>query len=77
MTEPRQNTEDALNTSASQNTLSGPAAGHLALVPTWMPLDVTPAANSAGSGGDGISVGVISSQPTAIFVPSNLAISGP
>ena len=77
MTEPRQNVEEALNTSASQNVLSSSAAGHLALVPTWMPLDITPAANSAGSGGDGISMGVISSEPTAIFVPSNTAISGP
>lgn len=77
MAEPRQNAEDALNPSANQNPISSSAAGHLALVPTWMPLDITPASNSAGSGGDGISIGVISSQPTAVFVPSNAAISGP
>lgn len=77
MTGPRQNTEDMNNTGASQNTLSGTAAAHLALVPTWMPLDVTPGINSAGSGGDGISMGVISSQPSTIFVPSNAAVSGP
>lgn len=77
MTEPRQNAEEALNSNAGQNVLSSSAAGHLALVPTWMPLDITPAGNSAGSGGDGVSTGVISSQPTAIFMPSNLAIAGP
>ncbi len=77
MTEPRQNTQEALNTSSSQNALSSSAAGHLALVPTWLPLDVTPSANSAGNGGDGISMGAISSQPSAVFVPSNTAMTGP
>lgn len=77
MTEPRQNMQEALTTSGNQNALSGSAAGHLALVPTWLPTDPALAVNSAGSGGDGVSIGVISSQPTAIFVPSNAAIAGP
>ncbi len=76
MAEPRQNMEEPLNVSGSQSVLSSSAAGHLALVPTWLPLGNAPSANSAGSGGDGVSIGVISSQPTAIFVPSNMAIAG-
>jgi hypothetical protein len=77
MADPRQNAYDAASTSTSQNAAPGTSAGHLALVPTWLPLDVAPAANSAGSGGDGVSIGVISSQPTTIFTPSNEAVAGP
>ncbi|MDL2408007.1 hypothetical protein PY650_20535 [Rhizobium calliandrae] len=79
MTETRLTGEDASNTSIGQNVISGTSAGHLALVPTWMPLDIAPSANvnSAGSGGDGIATGVISSNPLAIFTPSNTAIAGP
>lgn len=79
MTETRSLSEDAPNGNVNQNVLSGSVAGHLALVPTWLPLDVVPdtAHNSAGSGGDGISIGTISSSPTAIFMPSNAAIAGP
>lgn len=64
---------------ADQNLAPNVAAGHLALVPTWLPLDVAsgPSYNSAGSGGDGISEGVISSNATAVFMPSNAAIAGP
>jgi hypothetical protein len=79
MTETRPLSEDAPNTSVNQNVLSGSSAGHLALVPTWLPLDVVPDTgyNSAGSGGDGMAVGLISSTPTAVFMPSNAAIAGP
>lgn len=79
MTETRSLSEDAPNTNVNQNVLSSSVAGHLALVPTWLPLDVIPDSgyNSAGSGGDGISVGTLSSTPTAVFMPSNAAISGP
>jgi|AraplaDrversion2_2_1032049.scaffolds.fasta_scaffold00008_182 hypothetical protein len=79
MTETRLTGEDAPNASVGQNVISGSGAGHLALVPTWLPLDVAPAANvnSAGSGGDGIATGLISSNPLAIFVPSNAALAGP
>jgi hypothetical protein len=66
---------NANNTSASQ--ISGTAAGHLALVPTWMPLDIAPEYNSAGSGGDGVMIGTIESMPMGIFTPSNAAIAGP
>lgn len=71
--------EDTPKTSADQNLVSNLAAGHLALVPTWLPLDVAsgPNYNSAGSGGDGISEGVIASNPLAVFMPSNAAIAGP
>jgi len=68
--------EGVFNTSTSQNAIPGSASGHLALVPTWLPLEVMPS-SSAGSGGDGIAIGVISSTPMAIFAPSNAAIAGP
>ncbi len=45
MTETRLTGEDAPNASVGQNVISGSGAGHLALVPTWLPLDVAPAAN--------------------------------
>ncbi|MGO4565653.1 hypothetical protein AB4Z52_11430 [Rhizobium sp. 2YAF20] len=79
MTETRPLSEDAPSASVNQNLLSGSAAGHLALVPTWLPLDVVPDAgyNSAGSGGDGVAYGLISSTPTAVFMPSNAAMAGP
>ncbi|MGO4437460.1 hypothetical protein [Rhizobium sp. RAF56] len=79
MTETRSTSEEAPNSSTNQNILSSSAAGHLALVPTWLPLDVAPDVShtSAGSGGDGISIGLISATPTAIFTPSNAAIAGP
>jgi hypothetical protein len=79
MTETRLTGEDAPNTSVGQNVISGSSAGHLALVPTWLPLDIAPDANvnSAGSGGDGIATGLISSNPLAIFVPSNAVTAGP
>ena len=53
------------------------AGGHLALVPTWLPLDIAPTQNSAGSGGDGTSLGTIGSNTLAMFTPSNAAIAGP
>lgn len=69
---------------ASQSGVSG-GEGHLALVPTWLPfgLPADPTGslllgtgqNSAGSGGDGVSIGVISARPTAVFSPSNAALS--
>ncbi|MFS8047623.1 hypothetical protein [Rhizobium sp. BR 314] len=79
MTEIRPLSEDLPKTGTDQNLTSSLAAGHLALVPTWLPLDVTsgPSYNSAGSGGDGISDGVINSNALAAFVPSNTAIAGP
>ncbi len=76
---PISNENDSLNVGGVQNTALGTAAGHLALVPTWLPFDVassTPG-SSAGSGGMGLSVGVISSDASAVFVPSNTAIAGP
>ncbi|MDE1996629.1 MAG: hypothetical protein KGI75_29290 [Rhizobiaceae bacterium] len=76
MTETRLIGEDTANTNANQNTLSGANAAHLALVPTWLPLDVASNGNSAGSGGDGIAMGLISSTPTAVFVPTNSAYAG-
>jgi hypothetical protein len=79
MTEVRSTSEEAPS-GVSQNPISGSASGHLALVPTWLPLDVAPGPpnyNSAGSGGDGIAMGVISSTPLAVFMPSNAAIAGP
>ena len=70
--------EEALSSSSSQSMIPGSASGHLALVPTWLPLEVLPTSySSAGSGGDGIAIGVISSNPLAVFTPSNVAISGP
>ncbi|MBB4566145.1 hypothetical protein [Rhizobium leucaenae] len=79
MTETRLTGEDVPNASSGLNVLSGVGAGHLALVPTWMPLDLASNqnVNSAGSGGDGIAIGLISSNPLAIFTPSNTAIAGP
>lgn len=79
MTETRPVSENAPNPSANQNPISGSSAAHLALVPTWLPPDVTGSANynSAGSGGDGVTMGVISSNPMAVFMPSNAAIAGP
>ena len=79
MTEIRPLSEDLPKAGADQNLTSNLAAGHLALVPTWLPLDVSsgPNYNSAGSGGDGISDGVIDSNALAVFVPSNAAITGP
>ena len=79
MTDTRPLLEDLPKTGTDQNLTSNSAAGHLALVPTWLPLDVAsgPNYNSAGSGGDGISEGVIDSNALAVFVPSNAAIAGP
>src|SRR5262245_57598299 len=86
MTETRPIGEDApganamqTGANASQNVTSTSVTGHLALVPTWMPLDIVSDTGhtSAGSGGDGMSVGVISSTPFAAFMPSNAAIAGP
>ncbi|MRG55641.1 hypothetical protein GF108_08600 [Phyllobacterium sp. SYP-B3895] len=68
--------EEALNPSVNQSMIPGSASGHLALVPTWLPLEVLPS-SSAGSGGDGIAIGLISADPLAIFTPSNAAIAGP
>lgn len=79
MTEIRSLLEDLPKASTDQNPAYNVAAGHLALVPTWLPLDVASgqAYSSAGSGGDGISEGVISSNALAVFMPSNAAIAGP
>lgn len=79
MTETRPILDETFNASNSQNALSGVAAGHLALVPTWLPLNSAPNANYnfAGNGGTGLSIGVVSSEATAVFVPSNSAIAGP
>lgn len=79
MTDMRSTSEEMPSQSANQSVLSGSSAGHLALVPTWMPLDIAPDAGhtSAGSGGDGFSAGVISATPTAVFTPSNAAIASP
>lgn len=70
---------ETLNVGGVQATSLGSTAGHLALVPTWLPFDMASGAtgNSAGNGGMGLSVGVISSDASAIFVPSNTAIAGP
>ena len=76
---PISNENDSLNVGSVQNITLGTTAGHLALVPTWLPFDVatsTPS-YSAGSGGMGMSVGVISSDASAVFVPSNAATAGP
>ncbi|NLS17460.1 hypothetical protein HGP16_12925 [Rhizobium sp. P40RR-XXII] len=79
MTEIRTLLEDLPKAGTDQTPVSNSAAGHLALVPTWLPLDVAsgPSYNSAGSGGDGISEGVIDSNALAVFMPSNAAIAGP
>jgi len=79
MTETRPLSEDLPKSGSDQNLAPNVAAGHLALVPTWLPLDVasSPGYSSAGSGGDGISDGVISSNALAVFMPSNAAIAGP
>jgi hypothetical protein len=63
--------DDAPNT--DQSTV---AAGHLALLPTWLPLDIAASGghNSAGNGGNGTSVGTIGSNTLAVFMPSNAAI---
>lgn len=76
MTETRPTFEDT-SASSSEILTSGSSAAHLALVPTWLPLDVAPDYNSAGSGGDGVAIGMFSSTPTAVFMPSNAAIAGP
>ncbi|MBX4939646.1 hypothetical protein [Rhizobium binae] len=79
MTEARPLSEDLPKSGSDQHLAFNVAAGHLALVPTWLPLDVSsgPGYSSAGSGGDGISDGVISSNALAVFMPSNAAIAGP
>lgn len=79
MAETRPLQEDLPKAGTDQHLVSNLAAGHLALVPTWLPLDVAsgPGYNSAGSGGDGISEGVISANALAVFMPSNAAIAGP
>jgi len=73
MAETRLLSEEAPNANSNQSTVAG---GHLALVPTWLPLDIAPAQNSAGSGGDGTSLGTIGSNTLAMFTPSNAAIAG-
>lgn len=79
MTETRPLSEEAPNTNTNQNTVATAASGHLALVPTWLPLELVPDpdGNSAGSGGDGTSIGTLSSNTLAVFMPSNAAITGP
>lgn len=80
MTETRLVPQDSPSPSVNQNTISNSAtsaAGHLALVPTWLPLDVAPGYNSAGGGGNGMSIGTISSNATGVFVPSNATMAGP
>ncbi|PWK69949.1 hypothetical protein C8K44_108249 [Aminobacter sp. AP02] len=79
-------TPDNLSISgASQSGDPSAGEGHLALVPTWLPFGL-PAGptgsllfgagqNSAGSGGDGVSIGVISSEPVVVFSPSNAALA--
>lgn len=76
MAESRPWSEDAPNTNTDQSTV---AAGHLALVPTWLPFDITAneGHNAAGNGGNGTSVGTINSNTLAVFMPSNAAIAGP
>ena len=78
MPETRPMSEEVPNPNVSQSAISGSASGHLALVPTWLPFDVAGGPSySAGAGGDGIAMGVISSTPLAVFTPSNTAIAGP
>jgi hypothetical protein len=71
--------EDLPKTGSDENFASNPAAAHLALVPVWLPLDGSFRSNdnSAGSGGDGVSNGMIASNALAVFTPSNTAIAGP
>jgi hypothetical protein len=78
MAETRSLLEDLPKAGTDQLLASNVAAGHLALVPTWLPLDVAsrPSHNSAGSCGDGISEGVISSNALAVFMTSNAAKIG-
>src|SRR6185312_4017420 len=81
----RSPSDDLSTSNASQSGGSGVGEGHLALVPTWLPfgLPADPTGsllfgeghNSAGSGGDGVSIGVISATPVAVFSPSNAALS--
>lgn len=79
MNELRPISNETLTAGGVQGTSLTTAAGHLALVPTWLPFGVASGTtgNSAGSGGMGLSVGVISSDASAVFVPSNTAIAGP
>lgn len=79
MNELRPISNETLTVGGVQGTSLTTAAGHLALVPTWLPFGVASGTtdNSAGSGGMGLSVGVISSDASAVFVPSNTAIAGP
>lgn len=83
MTETRPLSEAApnanTNANTNQNALTTTAGGHLALVPTWLPLDLVPDPdhNSAGSGGNGTSIGNLDSNALAVFMPSNAAITGP
>lgn len=74
MAETRLLSEEAPNANSNQSTVAG---GHLALVPTWLPLDIASTQNSAGSGGNGTSIGTIGSNTLAMFMPSNAAIAGP
>ncbi|ODR90415.1 hypothetical protein [Sinorhizobium alkalisoli] len=76
MADSRPLSDDAPNTNTDQSSV---AAGHLALVPTWLPLDFAgdSGQNAAGNGGDGTSFGIIGSNTLAMFVPSNMAIAGP
>ena len=55
MTEVRPLSEDLPKTGTDQNLAPNSAAGHLALVPTWLPFDVASVASdkSGGSGGEG------------------------
>ncbi|MBP1874391.1 hypothetical protein LPJGGPFB_06309 [Ensifer adhaerens] len=79
MTETRPLSETAPNANTNQITVASAAAGHLALVPTWLPLELVPDPdhNSAGSGGNGTSIGTLDSNTLAVFMPSNAAITGP
>lgn len=79
MNELRPISNETLTAGGVQGTSLTTAAGHLALVPTWLPFGAASGTtgNSAGSGGMGLSVGVISSDASAVFVPSNTAIAGP
>ena len=77
--------DDLSTANASQGGGPSVGEGHLALVPTWLPfgLPADPTGsilfgegdNSAGSGGDGIGIGVISSTPVAVFSPANAALA--
>lgn len=78
---------DAFNGAAGQPGADPTSASaHLALVPTWVPWATgsgsadaaSTVPDSSGSGGNGFATGVISSTPTAVFVPDNsvVALSG-